>query len=185
LHKFLIKNFNVQVIVGNLVDIELITLNKNFFNILGIDILLESNLNYFNSDLVNDFLTIPLELNDIRIILLVSLNLRLEIPILNSKLLRKKDNITFFSIGINGFYYSNVIKHLGNSVNDIVNFIKGKTLLNKELYFLSFGYNIFNNHKIKPIGLQVLIGQSFYLIRNSFYLFKVLQNYIAKYCKFS
>jgi hypothetical protein len=142
-------------------------------------------MNYFNSDFINDFFIVSNELNEIRILLLVSINLRLEIPILNSRLMRKKEIISFFSIGINGFYYSNLIKHLGNSIKDIINVVKGRTLLNKELHFLSFDLNVFNTFKIKPIGLQILIGQSFYSIKNSFYLFKILQNYVLKYCEFS
>jgi hypothetical protein len=153
--------------------------------LLGIDIYLEGNISYFNSDFVDDFFTISIELDEIKILLLVSINLRLEIPILNSKLMRKKEKIKFFSLGISGFYYSNSIKHLGNSVKDVIDFIKGKTLLNKELHSLVFNFNVFNTLKLKAISFQILVGQSFYVIKNSFYLFKMLQNYVLKYCIFS
>jgi Molybdopterin oxidoreductase len=181
LNKYIINNMNVQVIIGNLVDLELINLNKKFFNYLGIDINLESNINYFNSDLVSDFLITPLELDNIKILLLISLNLRLEIPILNSKFFRRKEQIKFFSIGITGYYYSNNIKHIGNNVNDIMKLLLGKTVFSKELFFLSFEYSQFNFF-LKPIGLQILVGQTFFSIKNAFYLFKVLKNYVNKYC---
>jgi hypothetical protein len=116
---------------------------------------------------------------------MISLNLRLEMPILNSKLLRKKDKISFYCIGNIGYFYSNSFKFLGNSVLDVINFIYGKTILNKEIFnIFSFDLNIFNK-KIKPYGLQVLIGQSFYFIKNSFILFNNLKAYIQKNFNFS
>jgi hypothetical protein len=121
-----------------------------------------------------------LNLDDIKLLLLISLNLRLEMPILNSKFLRKKDKIKFYSIGNVGYFYSNYFKFLGNSVLDVVNFIYGKTFLNKEIFNLfSFDLNVFNN-KIKPVGLQILIGQSFYFIKNSLMLFNNLKGYLEK-----
>ena len=90
-----------------------------------------------------------------------------------------KDKIKFYSIGIVGYFYSNFFKYLGNSIFDVVNFIYGKTLLNKEIFNISFDFNVFNNSLIKPIGLQILIGQTFYFIKNSFILFKKIKNYIV------
>ena len=176
----LFKYFNkfINVIVGSLSDYESIFNIKQFFNLLGNNIFFESNIKNFDSDFLSDIYTL-LNLDDIKILLMISLNLRLEMPILNSKLLRKKDKILFYSIGIVGYFYSNFFKYLGNSIFDVVNFIYGKTLLNKEIFNISFDFNVFNNSLIKPIGLQILIGQTFYFIKNSFILFKKIKNYIV------
>lgn len=92
--------------------------------------------------------------------------------------MRKKDKIMYYSIGQVGYFYSNYIKYLGNSIFDVVSFVFGKTLLNRVLFNYSFLYNVFNTNKIKPIGLQILIGQSFYFIKHSFMLFNKISNYV-------
>lgn len=119
--------------------------------------------------------------------LMISLNLRLEMPILNSKLMRKKDKISFYTIGNVGYFYSNYFKYLGNTILDIKNFIYGKTLLNKELFnIFSFGFNIFSFNKIlKPKGLQIIIGNSFYFIKNSFLLYNKIKEYVQNNYNFS
>jgi hypothetical protein len=133
---------------------------------------------------LNDIYT-SLNLEEIKILLTISLNLRLEMPILNSKLLRKKEKISLFSIGNIGYFYSNCFKILGNNVFDVLNFIYGKTFLNTYLYSESlFNLNIFNNY-IKPYGLQVLIGQSFYFSKNSYNLYNKIKEYVLKYFKYS
>jgi hypothetical protein len=182
LFKYLNKSINV--ILGGLVDYESIFSTKQFFNKLGSDIFFESNIKYFNSDFLNDIYTF-LNLEDIKILLTISLNLRLEMPILNSKLLRKKDKILFFSIGNNGYFYSNYFKILGNNVFDVLNFIYGKTFLNVQLHDNRlFNMNIFNNYS-KPYSLQILIGQSFYFVKNSFYLYNKIKEYILKHFNYS
>jgi hypothetical protein len=133
---------------------------------------------------LNDIYTV-INLENIKILLMVSLNLRLEMPILNSKLLRKKEKILFYNIGNVGYFYSNYFKFLGNSVLDVIKFIYGKTILNKEIFNISFNLNIFNNILIKPVGLQVLIGQSFYKIKNSFILFNKIKLYLENACNMS
>jgi len=175
----------VNVVVGGLSDYESIFNIKQFFNLLGNNIFFESNIKNFDSDFLSDIYTL-LNLDDIKILLIISLNLRLEMPILNSKLLRKKDKISFYSLGNIGYFYSNSFKFLGNSVMDVVNFIYGKTLINKEIFnIFSFDLNIFNTRLIKPIGLQILIGQSFYFIKNSFMLFNRIKSYVVNTNKMS
>jgi len=182
LSKYLHKTINI--ILGGFSDYESINNTKQFFNLLGSNIFFESNISYFNSDFLNDIYT-SLNLEETKILLTISLNLRLEMPILNSKLLRKKERILFFSIGNVGYFYSNCFKILGNSISDVVNFIYGKTFLNIQLYNeSSFNINIFNKY-IKPSGLQILIGQSFYFVKNSYNLYLKLKNYIFKYFNFS
>ena len=181
LNKYLDKFVNV--IVGGFSDYESLFNIKQFFNLLGNNIFFESNIKFFNSDFLNDIYT-SINLEEIKILLVISLNLRLEMPILNSKFLRKKDKIKFYCIGNVGYFYSNYFKFLGNSVFDVVNFIYGKTILNKEIFNTFFDFNIFNKY-IKPIGLQVLIGQSFYFIKNSFILFNKIKEYLEIYYKFS
>jgi hypothetical protein len=178
---FKYSNKNINVIVGGFSDYESLFNIKQFFNLLGNNLFFESNIKFFNSDFLSDIYTI-INLDDIKILLMVSLNLRLEMPILNSKLLRKKDKILFYNIGNVGYFYSNYFKFLGNSIFDVINFIYGKTILNKEIFNISFNLNIFNNVLIKPIGLQVLIGQSFYFIKNSFILFNKIKVYLENTC---
>lgn len=173
----LYKYINKNVVLGSFSDYDSILNIKQFFNLLGTNIFFESNINDFNSDFLNDIYT-SLNLENTKILLMVSLNLRLEMPILNSKLLRKKEKILFYSIGNVGYFYSNYFKYLGNNVLDIINFVYGRTILNKELFNnFSFDLNVFNQ-KFKPNGLQVLIGQSFYFIKNSFMLYNIIKKYV-------
>ena len=140
LFKYLNKSINV--ILGGFTDYESIFNTKQFFNSLGTDIFFESSINYFNSDFLNDVYS-SLNLEETKMLLTISLNLRLEMPILNSKLLRKKEKIKLFSIGNVGYFYSNCFKILGNNVLDVLNFIYGKTFLNTQLYSESvFSLNI-------------------------------------------
>ena len=183
LYKFIDKSVNV--ILGGLSDFESIFCNKQFFNLLGGSIFFESNIKFFNSDFLNDIYVV-FNFDDIKIILLIALNLRLEMPILNSKLLRKKDKVLLYSVGNTGYFYSNYFKFLGNNILDVINFIYGKTILNKELYnIFLFDFSIFNKKKFKPSGLYIVIGQSFYIIKNSFLLFDFIKSYIKQYFNFS
>lgn len=180
----LFKYDNKYIILGGFSDFESIFNIKQFFNLLGNNVYFESNIDNFNSDFLNDIYTL-INLEDTKFLLMISLNLRLEMPILNSKLMRKKDKITFYSIGNVGYFYSNYFKYLGNSVLDVVRFIYGKTELNKQIFNLfSFDANVFNK-KFKPNGLNILIGQSFYFIKNSFMLYSKLKLYVQDNFNFS
>jgi NADH dehydrogenase/NADH:ubiquinone oxidoreductase subunit G len=180
----LFKYDNKYVILGSFSDYESIFNIKQFFNLLGNNVYFESNVDNFSSDFLNDIYTL-INLEDTKFLLMISLNLRLEMPILNSKLMRKKDKITFYSIGNVGYFYSNYFKYLGNSVLEIIKFIFGKTELNKQVFnIFSFDVNIFNK-KFKPSGLNILIGQSFYFIKNSFMLYNKLKLYVYDNFNFS
>jgi hypothetical protein len=181
----LFKYYNKYVVLGGLSDYESIVNIRHFFNLLGSSVFYESSIDNFNSDSLHDVYTV-LNLENTKYLLMISLNLRLEMPILNSKFLRKKDKIKFYNIGTVGYFYSNYFKYLGNSSLDVINFVYGKTILNKELYnSFSFDMNIFNNSKVKPHGFQILIGQSFYFIKNSFILFSKIKFYVQKYFNYS
>lgn len=80
----LFKYNNKYVLLGGFSDYESIFSVKQFFNYLGSNVFFESNIDYFNSDFLNDIYTL-LNLEEIKVILMISLNLRLEMPILIQK----------------------------------------------------------------------------------------------------
>jgi len=98
-------------------------------------------------------------------------------PLLNSKFLRRKEKIIFFSIGITGYYYSSYIKFIGNNILDLLNIYMGKNFfffnfINK---FFSFSNGLFNLF-LKLVGFKIIIGHTFYFFKNSFFIYKLLLN---------
>jgi hypothetical protein len=153
---------------------------KQFFNFIGSEISLVNNKYNFNFDFVNniifDFL---LNFENLKIILLLGLNLRLELPVLNSKLLKYK-NIKLFNIGIlNSYNYSN-IKCIGNNLDAFLQILKGKNSFNKLIFFNSFLTSVFSFY-FKLNNICFFFGLSFYSIKYNFFLFNYTKNFFSKF----
>lgn len=154
-NKNLIKfnQFKLKPIIGDLVDIELISyLRKIIFSsgqsILfnGTDDLLlssfyESCLNY---DLRSNYILNNLNFNNYNLMLLLNLNLRLENPLINAKIRQEYiwNNLLIYNFGSK---YNLTYKYyqLDNHIKSFIKFAKGQHFLN----------NIFSNKKYKPLIL--------------------------------
>lgn len=159
---------NIQVIIGDLVDLEsLFILKKKFYQIGINNIKFEKNLKDFpiNSDLTSNFL-----INNIKTInqncnlcIIIKSNIRNEVPILNIHLINrlKKGNFKIAYIGskidLTYNYY-----HLGNSLNILVDIVIGKH---------------FFCRKIKKTKNTIfIVGEMILHIKNGIYLINKLTN---------
>jgi hypothetical protein len=168
---------NILSFLGNLSDI-INTINmKNFFNLIGSEIILTENKYFFNFDFINniifDFL---INFENLNYVLFLGINLRLEIPVLNSKLL-KYNNIKFFNIGLLNSYTFTKIKNIGNNLLNFIDILKGKSSFNLNIFYKSFINSIYAYYN-KINGICFFFGQSFYNINNNFYLFNITKEFI-------
>lgn len=158
-----IKNLNLQIIkksifklkpiIGDLVDIELVNYlktllinNEQSLFLNGTDNLLFSNFTdtCLNYDFRSNYILKNNNLNNYNLCLLLNLNLRMENPLLNSKIRQDYlwNNLLIYAFGVK---YDLTYKYyqLGNNNQIFLKFLKGQTLLN----------NIFSNSKYKPLIL--------------------------------
>lgn len=154
-NKNLIKlnQFKLKPIIGDLVDIELLThLRKIIFtssqSIIynGTDNLLLSSFydSCLNYDIRSDYILDNLNFNNYNLLLLINANLRLENPLINAKLRQEYiwNNLLIYNFGSK---YNLTYKYyqLDNNINSFIKFIKGQHLLN----------NLFVNKKYKSLIL--------------------------------
>jgi hypothetical protein len=150
---------------------------KNFFNLIGNEICLNEDKYFFNFDFINDIIfDFLINFENLNYVLFLGLNLRLEIPVLNSKLL-KHNNIKFFSIGLLNSYSNIKIKNSGNNLFSFIEILKGKNKFNLNILFKSFLNSVYTNYT-KYSNICFFFGQSFYMLNNNFYLFKICQEFI-------
>jgi NADH dehydrogenase/NADH:ubiquinone oxidoreductase subunit G len=185
------KDFNYfEAKTGSFLDLESLYSLKILFNSLGC-----SNINYqFNYNLFFDFrftflmnITI-LNLEFISFCFFVGLNLRVESPLLNSRLRKnylQNDNFFLcFSIGLSLDYLSFPVINLGNSLKAFKYIIEARhSFLNYfclndfvSLKLLNFNFNLFNNFSF------FLGSSSLYRIDANFF-FDSLGFFMSKYSK--
>lgn len=135
-----LTEFKLKPIIGDMVDIELITYLKNFlhkteqsilFN--GTDDLLLSsfNENCLNYDFRSNYILNNLNFNNYNLLLLLNTNLRLENPLINAKLRQEYlwNNLLIYSFGSK---YNLTYKYyqINNNSNHFIKFIKGQLFIN-------------------------------------------------------
>ena len=171
---------NVSSFYNNLIDVDNLICMKDFFDLIGGDIYIDDLKFFFNFDFVNnvvfDFL---LSIENLKIILFVGLNLRTEIPVLNSKLL-KYTNIKFFNIGFINSYSLLKIKNLGNNFVDLLKIFSGQNQFNYTLFFNTYLNSSFASH-IKYNSVCFFFGRNFYNIVNSFFIFEFCKSFANKF----
>lgn len=116
----------VKSYLGNYLDLETVYLVKRFSHSLGNNYFNKSIINKFSDTTFYLFNTPLLDLNKSDICLLVDLNLRLQLPILNSKIrqLSIKNNIPVYVLG----YFSNFnyyAKHVSCSTKTLLGLVEG------------------------------------------------------------
>jgi len=121
------KNADIHAIFNNLIDVVSFVEMKMFFNLIGTEVYLNDAKFFFNFDFIDNVLfNLHMNFDNMKIVLFIGLNLRLEIPVLNSRFLRYS-NVKFFSVGPISSYSLAKIKNIGNSFYDLVNIFKGKS----------------------------------------------------------
>jgi hypothetical protein len=148
-------------------DLDSIFALKSFFSGFGCGNItfIENKLNSINLDfrftyLLNIFL---INLEEINNLLIIGSNPRLEAPLLNSRLRKnylKNSNFKVYSIGLALNYLTYPIKNIGNSIINLLKFLKGNMLEIKYFLFQDFFNLTFFNNLKKPLSLNILIGNS-------------------------
>jgi hypothetical protein len=120
-----------------------------------------------------------LNMDNILNIIFIGLNLRNEIPVLNSKIkkLIKKGNINIY----NYFNDNNYGFFIGNNIFDLFKLIASKSIVNLKLFSSRIYFNIFNFFN-NFLNLNILFGLSFIKNVKNFSKNKIL-NYFNTYCK--
>ena len=134
---------NVSAICGKYTDLQTAKNIKNFFNSLGSNNISYENSKYNLMDFRCNYLlnTSINNLENISALILINCDLRVENPLLNSRIRKNysKTQIPVFSFGNALTYTTYPIINVGNSINSLLKFIKGK--------YYHFSKLIFNNFR--------------------------------------
>jgi hypothetical protein len=155
---------NIFVFFENFIDIETALNMNKYFNGLGAEVN-NIDLFLFNSDFRKNFLmeNINYILNNLENLLIIGVNLRLELPLLNSRLRKAINNnreIKVFSLGLSNIYGNIKSLNLSSSIYGIKKILNGRGLF---FDFLSDKNDIFKNIFLKnKQNLTVFIGIKYY-----------------------
>lgn len=121
--------------VGEHLDIETIYMLKRFFTLNGSSFLFNGNSVKNESDFTNyySFNTHLSKLSESDICLLVDVNLRIDLPLLNSRI-RQLSVKRMLPVYVLGFYsnYNYSVKHVSNSKNSLLGFLEGSHWLSSK-----------------------------------------------------
>jgi NADH dehydrogenase/NADH:ubiquinone oxidoreductase subunit G len=147
--------------MGDYLDLETVYLFKKFLLLNGSNFFLPNTQNSLSNDLTSfySFNTPLIKLNESDFCMLVDLNLRVELPLVNSKIkqLVSKKMLPVFVIG----FYSNFnyfVKHISSSSKTLLQVLEGSHWLSTK---------VSKKFSSKPI---LLIGDSSSLLKNHFSL---------------
>jgi len=165
----------IKVFFGNFIDIESVFSLKNFFQRFGIEINLV-DINFIVNDFRYNFIFIDLDFDTFNYVL-VNLNLRVEIPLLNSKLKKKmmKNNFNIYN-----FSGKDVLgKFLNNDFLNYSNIFSFRQKLCYFLLFFTFLYICFNFLK-NLVSVKFFFGWNFFQ-RNYFFFNNLFLKLTNKY----
>ncbi len=147
--------------VGDYLDLETVYIFKKFLLLNGSNFFLPNTKNSFSNDLTSfySFNTPLIKLNESDFCMLLDLNLRVELPLVNSKIkqLVSKKMLPVFVIG----FYSNFnyfVKHISSSSKTLLQVLEGSHWLSTK---------VSKKFSSKPM---FLIGDSSSLLKNHFFL---------------
>jgi NADH-quinone oxidoreductase chain G len=169
-------NNNIYIYYGEFVDIYSIINLKKLFDFVGLSINLVEDF-FFNIDFRKNFI-FDIDFNDDNIFIFVNLNLRYEMPLLNSKVNRLFKKINLFILN---FFSNNVGIFSGNNILDFKNFIISKTKFNLNIFYTKFEYSIFN-FNIRTLCLNIIFGLNFFRA-NNYILKNLVTSLFSNYLK--
>jgi len=185
----------LEINVNNYLDLETGWALKNFFNSIGAD-----NINYNNINSITDYRYLYMmnmriiNLENVSLVIMVDINLRLENPLLNSRLRKnfnnrlKKNKLLVYSFGLSVNYTTFPIINLGNSIKTLASLCQWKLHKFQKFTFSGFNslqnFNIFIPNKINPvllIGSNILNRKDSNNILRSLYKFSIfIENKLIK-----
>lgn len=181
LSKHVDNNSSVVAFTSMFLDLKSIDAMRYFFNNIGSEIyyadFIEVNSDFRENFFLNNLLV---NLDNNLFFVFICLNTRLESPILNSRLRKLSllnDNLKFYGFGINSSYLNLPVNLYGNSLFQLLNLLKSKSIFNKDVLFGSYSYAVFNNH-IKRDKIIFFFGVSFFYGCNN--LFDSFKGWINK-----
>lgn len=172
---------------GSFSDLNLINDMSKFFNLLGTEVYLSGQYNlsdfrnhYFIDKIINIF-------DNVRNLLFIGTNIRLELPLMNSKLRKCINNnkkIKIFYVGLSNSYNNVPVISCGNSIFDLINIFKGKNIaFSKNIFVKSIFYSLFTTNNLKYMYFRVFIKNGinnvniikvfFEKIFNKYFFFKI------------
>ena len=145
---------------GLFADLQLVFVLKNFFNSIGCSNLSQLNISLYNIDFRFLFLLNMslVSVEEVDFVILACTNLRLEAPLLASRLRKNCINNIFlrvysFGLAVSNYFLS--IKNVGNSLKSLVLFLEGKARFMINFFSSDFYNFIFLNFSflnfIKPV----------------------------------
>jgi hypothetical protein len=146
-------------------DLDYVKNIYKFFNQIGGEII-SIELNKINNDFRSLYFmnSTIIMLENLNIIIFIGINIRIELPLINSRIrkaiLMLNNKIKLFSVGFSNSYNNLPIKFFGNCVNDIINMLKGKNIINCNLLFNNIYNNVFMINK--NFNIKILLGSSLY-----------------------
>jgi len=157
----------VQSVIGHFSDLETTVALKDFFNDLGVsNLTYEDSLNTYTADFRFSYLlnTTVVSLEQASIVLLVGTNLRVEMPLLNSRLrknyLLTNKQLPVYSLGLAIDHLTYPVINLGNSISSLKNLLEGKNFFLRELFFTDFNTTAFLNFKRFKVSPKIFLGNA-------------------------
>jgi len=155
----------VDCIIGHFTDLETATALKDFFNGFGCSSLSYEDFFNFSSDLRISYLlnTTIISLENSFVILLFGTNLRIEVPLLNSRLrknyLSTNKQLIVYSIGLAIDYLTFPVRNLGNSIYYLKSFFAGNSIALKDMLFKDFvSPAFFGSRYFFNINTKIFVG---------------------------
>jgi hypothetical protein len=145
IRRFSLRHNNISCVLGSFIDLYSALSIKSFFNSFGChNILFNIKFNFiydFNYFFILNKAIEQLEF--IKFFLFIACDLRLESPLLNTRLkknysINKNNGLFFFSYGISLNYSTYPIKNLGNSILKFLLFMEGKQRFFCDFFFKGF-----------------------------------------------
>jgi len=159
------KYFNINIVVGDFLNLEAALSLKQYFNSFGC-----SSIYYYNNiftffDLRFSYLLnmTLLHLETLSLILFIGTNVRLEAPLLNARIRKAYLSYMDFSayaIGLGINYLTYPVLNIGNSIHAFIQFCSGRLFFLKFMMYLDvYNLSYFNNYFV---NLHIFLGMSFF-----------------------
>jgi hypothetical protein len=182
LRKFLFKG--ILSFFGSFNDLELINNVTAFFNLIGTEVFIPNvmstnfdfRINYLINQLVNIF-------ENLKIIMFVGINIRLELPLMNAKLRKLMliygKRIKLYNIGLSNSYNNIPLFNVGNSIEEFFKMLKGKSKVNLDILNTTVLSGLPNTINLKYKNFKIFFGSMAYnLVKDArFYIEKMMNNY--------
>lgn len=155
----------VEAICDAFTDLETSLMTKNFFNSFGCNNLFYEDSNSFEPDFRGLFLlnTNLVTLETCSLLILISTNIRMENPLLNSRIRKNylSTNLSVLTFGLANDYLTYPAKNIGNSTRSLIRFFEGKHPYSNMLHFRGFRRVTFNVKYNKKLPI-LLMGSSIF-----------------------